>query len=133
MKYLALLWLCIGIAQAQMVDTFEFHSDEARIRAVNLARSLRCPQCQNQNLVESNASQAYQLRLEVYHLVNQGKSDADIRQMMTARFGDFVHYQPPMNAKTVALWSVPLLSLLGLLAALVWRVRKQKGGRGCPI
>lgn len=110
---------------AEMVDTFQFHSDEARIRAVALAKSLRCPQCQNQNLVESNATQAYALRLEVYELVNQGKSDDEIVQMMVSRFGQFVSYQPQLNSQTWALWGMPFLLLLGLIGAIIWRVKKR--------
>lgn len=127
MRYMMMaLWLWISTAQAEMVDTFQFHSDEARVRAVALAKSLRCPQCQNQNLVESNATQAYKLRLEVYEMVEQGKSNEEIIQIMTQRFGDFVNYQPPLKTETWALWGVPLLALLGLLGGIVWRVRTKK-------
>ncbi|QIM64031.1 heme lyase NrfEFG subunit NrfF [Frederiksenia canicola] len=113
-------------AQAEMVDTFQFHSDAERVRAVALARSLRCPQCQNQNLVESNATQAYKLRLEVYEMVNQGKSNEEIVQMMTTRFGDFVNYQPPVNPHTWLLWGLPFGLLAVLLAAIGWRVARKK-------
>ena len=60
-------------AIAEMVDTFEFQNQADRTRAVELAKSLRCPQCQNQNLVESNSPIAYDLRIEVYNMVNEGK------------------------------------------------------------
>lgn len=115
------------IAHAEMVDTFQFRSDEDRVRAIALAKSLRCPQCQNQNLVESNATQAYRLRLEVYEMVNQGKSNEEIIRTMTDRFGTFVNYKPPFNAQTGFLWGAPLGLLIAMLAALIWRVnRKQK-------
>lgn len=110
--------------RAEMVDTFQFHSEADRIRGVALAKSLRCPQCQNQNLVESNASQAYKLRLEVYEMVNQGKSDAEIIQIMTDRFGDFVNYKPPLNTHTGLLWGLPFGLLLAMLAAIAWRVKR---------
>ncbi|QIM63788.1 cytochrome C biosynthesis protein [Pasteurellaceae bacterium Orientalotternb1] len=113
-------------AQAEMVDTFQFHSDAERVRAVALARSLRCPQCQNQNLVESNATQAYKLRLEVYEMVNQGKSNDEIVQIMTNRFGDFINYQPPVNRYTWLLWGLPFGLLVALLAAIGWRVARKK-------
>lgn len=120
------LWLCLS-AKAEMVDTFQFHSDEARLRGVALAKSLRCPQCQNQNLVESNATQAYKLRLEVYELVNQGKSDQEIIELMTNRFGHFVTYRPPVNSQTWLLWGVPFLLLGSLFGAVAWRtLRKRK-------
>lgn len=113
-------------AMAEMVDTFQFSSNENRVRAINLAKSLRCPQCQNQNLVESNASAAFQLRLEVYEMVEQGKSNQEITQIMTERFGNFVNYQPPMNAQTWVLWGVPFGLLSLLLGAVLWRVKKKK-------
>lgn len=69
--------------QAEMVDTFPFHNDADRLRAVELAKSLRCPQCQNQNLVESIRPIAYDLRLEVYNMVNDGKSNDEIMHHMT--------------------------------------------------
>lgn len=120
-----LLFFC-GFVQAEMVDTFQFSSNENRVRAVNLAKSLRCPQCQNQNLVESNATQAFQLRLEVYEMVEQGKSNQEITQIMTNRFGHFVNYKPPVNAQTWILWGVPFGLLSLLLGAVLWRARKKK-------
>lgn len=127
MKKGLMIWLLLtGFVQAEMVDTFQFHSDAERIRAVALAKSLRCPQCQNQNLVESNATQAYKLRLEVYEMVNQGKSNKEIVQIMTDRFGDFVNYQPPMNSQTWLLWGLPFGLLAMLLGAIGWRVARKK-------
>lgn len=120
-----ILTLCSSLAQAEMVDTFQFQSDEARVRAVTLAKSLRCPQCQNQNLVESNATQAYKLRLEVYEMVNQGKSNEEIVQLLTQRYGNFVNYQPPFNPQTWALWGLPFLLLVTLLGAILWRGRRK--------
>lgn len=125
-RFFVLFLLLCGVARAEMVDTFQFKSDEARVRAIALAKSLRCPQCQNQNLVESNATQAYQLRLEVYEWVNQGKSDQEIIQTMTQRFGDFVRYQPPLKAETWALWGLPLILLAALLGAILWRVKQRR-------
>ena len=71
-RFFALIFLFISVnAIAEMVDTFEFHNQADRTRAVELAKSLRCPQCQNQNLVESNSPIAYDLRIEVYNMQNQ--------------------------------------------------------------
>lgn len=124
MRYLLfLLAFWFSAVQAEMIDTFQFHSNEERIRAIELAKSLRCPQCQNQNLVESNASQAYKLRLEVYEMVNQGKSNEEIISLMTQRFGHFVHYQPPFNTETWVLWGMPFGLLFILIGAVIWRSR----------
>ncbi|MGV6988654.1 heme lyase NrfEFG subunit NrfF [Testudinibacter sp. P80/BLE/0925] len=109
---------------AEIVDTYPFQSAETRVRAVNLAKSLRCPQCQNQNLVESNSPIAYDLRLEVYKLADAGVSDQQIVEQMTARFGDFVRYDPPFKTTTWLLWGAPFALLL-LAGVLLWR--KAKG------
>lgn len=114
-----------SFAYAEIVDTYQFHNDETRLRAVALAKTLRCPQCQNQNLVESNSPVAYELRLEVYELANQGKSDQQIVQIMSERFGDFVRYDPPFNTRTYLLWGLPIFLLL-LAAILLFYYLKQQ-------
>lgn len=106
-------------AQSEMVDTFQFHNAEERTRAMELAKSLRCPQCQNQNLVESNSPIAYDLRIEVYNMVNQGKSNQQIIDNMTARFGNFVLYKPPFQWTTALLWLGPIV-LLAIALGLMW-------------
>ncbi|MEG9482680.1 heme lyase NrfEFG subunit NrfF [Mannheimia sp. HC-2023] len=116
----------INTAQADMVDTFQFKNEADRVRAISLARSLRCLQCQNQNLVESNATAAYNLRIEVYEMVNEGKSNEEIIRIMTERFGNFVNYQPPLTPQTWVLWGLPV-GLFGLLfIAILWRTRKNR-------
>ena len=119
-RFFALIFLLISVnAIAEMVDTFEFHNQADRTRAVELAKSLRCPQCQNQNLVESNSPIAYDLRIEVYNMVNEGKTNQQIIDAMTSRFGNFVNYKPPFQWNTALLWLLPI----GLLIAafgLIW-------------
>lgn len=100
------------------VELFEFDNDAQRQNAIELAKSLRCPQCQNQNLVESNSPVAKDLRLHVYQMIKEGRSNQEIVDYMTRRFGDFVLYQPSVNNRTYLLWFLPLLLLLigGVLA-----------------
>ncbi|WP_421219564.1 heme lyase NrfEFG subunit NrfF [Aeromonas jandaei] len=106
-----LLALSLG-ALASGVDTYEFRHPELQNRAQELARALRCPQCQNQNLVESNSPIARDLRLEVYRWVDEGQSDEQVIARMTERFGDFVRYDPPFKASTALLWGGPAFILL---------------------
>ncbi|WP_039987773.1 cytochrome c-type biogenesis protein CcmH [Vibrio owensii] len=96
----------------QNVDLFEFHSVEVQQRATALAKTLRCPQCQNQNLVESNAQAAKDLRLKVYTMANQGSSNQEIKDYLVARYGNIVLYQPPFNYTTALLWISPALFLI---------------------
>ncbi|KIF50268.1 cytochrome C nitrite reductase [Vibrio owensii 47666-1] len=96
----------------QNVDLFEFHSVEVQQRATALAKTLRCPLCQNQNLVESNAQAAKDLRLKVYTMANQGSSNQEIKDYLVARYGNIVLYQPPFNYTTALLWIFPALFLI---------------------
>ncbi|ENK2024709.1 MULTISPECIES: heme lyase NrfEFG subunit NrfF [Vibrio] len=96
----------------QNVDLFEFNSVEVQQRATSLAKTLRCPQCQNQNLVESNAQAAKDLRLKVYTMANEGSSDQEIKDYLVARYGNIVLYQPPLNYSTALLWIFPVLFLI---------------------
>lgn len=119
-RFLALIFLFVSVnAIAEMVDTFEFHNQADRTRAVELAKSLRCPQCQNQNLVESNSPIAYDLRIEVYNMVNEGKTNQQIIDSMTSRFGNFVNYKPPFQWNTALLWLLPIGLLLAAFG-LIW-------------
>ena len=105
-------------ATASGVDTYQFQHPELQARAQDLARALRCPQCQNQNLVESNSPIARDLRLEVYRWIDEGQSDEQVIARMTERFGDFVRYDPPFKGSTALLWGGPALLLLLALARL---------------
>ena len=121
----ALLFAFSLFTQAEMVDTYQFQNQDDRTRAVELAKSLRCPQCQNQNLVESNSPIAYDLRLEVYKMVDEGKTNQQIIDKMTARFGDFVNYKPPFKWNTALLWLLPV-ALLILAAVLLYFSNRKK-------
>ncbi|RDF02138.1 heme lyase NrfEFG subunit NrfF [Aggregatibacter aphrophilus] len=119
-RFLTLIFFFFAFnAAAEMVDTFQFNHSEDRARAVELAKSLRCPQCQNQNLVESNSPIAYDLRIEVYNMVNEGKTNQQIIDSMTARFGNFVNYKPPFQWNTALLWLLPA-GLLLVAFGLIW-------------
>jgi cytochrome c-type biogenesis protein CcmH len=89
-----------------------------------LLRELRCLVCQNQDLVDSNASLAQDLRNTVYQFVREGQSDDEIIHYLTSRYGDFILFKPPLRLKTTLLWFGPLL-LLALGCALVWRALRS--------
>lgn len=127
-KGLLLFCLMVPLVHAEMVDTFEFSSPAERTRAVTLAKSLRCPQCQNQNLVESNSLVAYDLRIEVYKMVEEGKTNEQIIEVMTNRFGDFVRYNPPVKSTTILLWGLPFVLLIvgGLAMWQMFRIRRKQ-------
>ncbi|TKG05495.1 heme lyase NrfEFG subunit NrfF [Vibrio sp. F13] len=107
------------------VELFEFENPEQQQRAISLAKTLRCPQCQNQNLIESNSPIAKDLRLVVFNMVKAGKSNSEITQYMTERFGEFVLYKPAMTASNLLLWLLPSLLLLLFIYLSVKSVRKS--------
>ncbi|QDE29624.1 heme lyase NrfEFG subunit NrfF [Shewanella polaris] len=118
--------LFAGSVMATPVDTYEFKSVENQERALALSDQLRCPQCQNQNLVDSNSPVAKDLRLEVYKMVDGGKSDDEIINFMTSRYGNFVLYKPKLDSETYILWLGPFgLLILGLFIGFIF-VRKQR-------
>lgn len=129
---LALGMLLSATAYSSGVDTYQFRHPELQNRAQELARALRCPQCQNQNLVESNSPIARDLRLEVYRWVDEGQSDEQVIARMTERFGDFVRYDPPFKASTALLWGGPLL-LLGLALLTLFRRLTRTKVQAIPV
>ena len=107
------------------IDTYEFDSSADEQRAQELARSLRCPQCQNQNLIDSNSPIAKDIRLQVHEMADQEISNATIIAYMTERYGDFVLYQPKVTSKTYLLWIGPAALLLFALLMGVSVVRSH--------
>ncbi|MEZ8861409.1 heme lyase NrfEFG subunit NrfF [Vibrio sp. 10N.247.311.51] len=105
------------------VELFEFENPEQQQRAISLAKTLRCPQCQNKNLIESNSPIAKDLRLVVFNMVKAGKSNSEITQYMTERFGEFVLYKPAMKVSNLLLWLLPSLLFLLFIYLSVKSVR----------
>ena len=103
---------------------FRDAAEEARFHA--LASELRCVMCQNQSLADSNALIALQLRREVLDLMREGRSDAEIKDYLVQRYGEFVLYQPKVEGRTWLLWLGPALLLLVGAGVVVAIVRKRK-------
>lgn len=103
---------------------FQNTAEEQRFQA--LAKELRCLVCQNENLADSNAGLAKDLREEIHKLMQSGKTDDEIKTYLTARYGDFVLYDPPLRAGTLLLWLGPgLLLLVGAITVIII-VRRRK-------
>ena len=84
-----------------------------------LAEQLRCLVCQNQTIADSHADLAADLRRQVREMLQRGQSPEAIRHYMTARYGDFILYRPPLKPTTVLLWAGPALLLALAIGALV--------------
>lgn len=111
-KLFALLCIVISyssFAATQNVYTFVTVQQERQFH--HLIKSLRCLVCQNQDLADSDAKLAHDLRAKVYDMVKAGRSDAEIKTYLTQRYGDFVLFKPPLNTTTALLWFGPFIFL----------------------
>ena len=99
---------------------------EARMQAI--AIELRCLVCQNQTIADSHADLAVDLRNQVREMLRQGKTDREIIDYMTARYGDFVLYRPPVKGTTMLLWFGPAVLLVGGVGIL-WLVLRRRSRR----
>ncbi|WP_044469927.1 cytochrome c-type biogenesis protein [Mannheimia massilioguelmaensis] len=105
----------VSLPSFAAIDAFNFSSEKQESDYHTLTQELRCPQCQNNNIADSNAVIAIDMREKVFELLQEGKSKQDIVQYMVDRYGNFVTYNPPITAATILLWILPvLLVLLGL-------------------
>lgn len=108
MRFLPLLMLVFHLVAGAVATPTE-HDPVAAKRAVGLSEQLRCLVCQNQSIAESNAELAVDLRRQIDEQIRAGKSDKEIIEFMTQRYGDFVLYRPPFNVQTALLWLGPAL------------------------
>ncbi|MHA6203155.1 cytochrome c-type biogenesis protein [Dyella soli] len=122
---LVTLLVIAGTATAQAIDPLPFKDHAQEVRFQNLTRELRCLVCQNENLADSNADLARDLRHEVFDLMQSGKSDDQIKQYLVDRYSDFVLYDPPVKTSTMLLWFGPLAILLAGAVVVVFTVRKR--------
>ena len=121
-----------GVAHAA-IDTYEFANDAERDRFRELTKELRCPKCQNQDIADSNAPIATDLRREIYRMLGEGKDNQQILDFMVARYGDFVLYKPALTSKTAVLWFGPLALLVGgmvVIGVIVGRRRRTEQTEG---
>jgi len=110
-----------AFAQATSVqEPLVFANPQQQERFNRLTEELRCLVCQNQNLADSDAPLAHDLRREVHEMVLPGRTNEQIKEFLVTRYGDFVLYRPPVQKNTYLLWLAPLLMLLagaGMLGA----------------
>lgn len=93
------------------IDALQFSSPTQEETYHQLTEQLRCPQCQNNSIADSNATIANDMRTKVFELLEQGKSKQEIVDYMVARYGHFVTYDPPLTFSTVLLWLLPIMLL----------------------
>ncbi len=122
---ITLIGLCVSTSYATEVLEFKSTEDQQRFRL--LTEELRCPKCQNQNLEDSNAGIAIDLRNQIYTMINEGQTSEEIVEYMVARYGEFVLYRPVHDQSTAILWYGPFaLLLIGAVIFVLVMVKNQR-------
>lgn len=124
--FLFFVLLFAGSAQAVKIEFHSFENKQQEDLYLQLIAELRCVKCQNQNLAESNAELAKDMREKAYDMVIKGGTRQDVVKYMTDRYGDFVLYKPPFIFKTVLLWVGPAVFLILSLFMLLKLIKKQQ-------
>ena len=107
------------------IDIHQFETEQQRLDYQQLTEELRCLVCQNQNIADSDAGLAKDLRNEVAKFIKQGQNQEQITEYMVERYGDFVRYNPPMRTDTIILWLLPLLVFLIAVLILIRTIKKN--------
>lgn len=107
----------------------EFATPAQEAQYYDLIKDIRCPTCQNNNVAESNAPLARQLRTLIASQIERGKSNAEINAYLIDRYGEFITYAPPFNPRTWLLWLAPSAIML---IALLWWLMRRSGARVTP-
>lgn len=127
LKFVLPLLLAVTLAPAFAREAAPAAADpEAEARLMTLSSELRCLVCQNQTIADSNAELAVDLRNEIREKIQAGESDAEIKDFMVARYGDFVLYRPPVQATTLLLWVGPFLLLALGGGILVFNLKQRR-------
>jgi cytochrome c-type biogenesis protein CcmH len=119
-----------SVSSSAVIEEREFANLVEKQRYQTLIEELRCPKCQNQNIADSDAEIAEDLRNEIYRQLRDGKSDQEIVAYLVSRYGEFVNYRPPLDSRTLLLWSAPgILLLIGLIIWLRRFAAKQSANK----
>ncbi len=126
-KFSLLVYLLFFSYFLEASTLYPFSDTKQMAQFQHLIADLRCPVCQNQNIADSNAPLAKTLRQDVYRSILAGQSDDEIIHDMTARYGDYIVFNPPVKALTWLLWFGPVIFLLsGVLIFYVACIKKPK-------
>ena len=129
MKLLKLALLCICIIACNAFaaeDYYHFDNTADKKRFELLTSQMRCLVCQNETLAASSAPLAADLRKQIFDKIAHGKTDLEIIDYLTSRYGTFILYNPPLNSETWILWFAPGLLLSGSFFYLLYYLRKNR-------
>ena len=126
MKIVLMIFMLLhGHAIFAAVEVRQFDNPQMEQQYHSLINELRCLVCQNQNLADSNAELAQDLRQQVYEMLRSGQSEQDVINFMVQRYGDFVLYRPRLKTTTVLLWVGPFVLLVVALGVLLRRIKRN--------
>ena len=128
---LASLALALAVASHPGLAAAQYPVDEARFR--HLTKELRCLVCQSQSIYDSPADLAADMRRLVLAMMREGRSDEEIKAFLVARYGDFVLFRPPFEAKTWALWAAPFVLLAAGTLVVVGLARARRRPEEAPL
>ncbi len=130
MRQVFLLFALVLFAHSAFsaIEALDFETPQQEQLYNKLTKELRCLVCQNQDIADSNAELAADLRHKTFKLIKQGKKEDEIKQWMVDRYGDFVLYQPPVKTETLLLWSGPLILFLIAIIVVFKVTRGRKNG-----
>lgn len=126
--FLLVFFAISGVSSADVANVYNFDTTQQEERFQGLAEELRCPKCQNQNIADSGAPIAKDMRDEVYRMMLGGASDDDIVNALVARFGEFVRYKPEVEKRTFLLWATPFIAVFGGLLIVIGVVVRSRRG-----
>jgi cytochrome c-type biogenesis protein CcmH len=134
-RLLALLLLALALGSAWAKDAAPLAEDPAvEQRMLSISEEMRCLVCQNESLAASRADLALDLRRELRELIKQGKTDAEIREFMVSRYGDFVLYRPRVSPRTYLLWGGPfLLMIVAVVVLMIYLRRRNRAVGAAPL
>lgn len=128
MPAVLLMWLALSLASSQTwaAEALPLAEDPAQeARMLDIASELRCLVCQNQTIADSHSGLAIDLRQEIRELLAKGQNEQQVRDYMTARYGDFILYRPPVNNSTALLWFGPGVLVVVGVGLLAWILRRR--------
>ncbi len=124
-QILLIVFMLCSLPSSAAIETYEFDTPQQEALYKELIEELRCLVCQNQNLADSNAELATDLRRKTYEMVKQDQGRNEIVTYMVQRYGDFVLYRPPVKSSTLLLWIGPFVIMAIGLYVLFNMVRRQ--------
>jgi len=125
-RWFALLLVALALGTGWAKEAAPLAEDPVvEQRLIAISEEMRCLVCQNESLAGSRAELAQDLRRELRTLIKQGKTDAEIREFMVSRYGDFVLYRPRVKPETYLLWAGPFLLMIVAVVVLLTYLRRR--------